>query len=1407
MSDVTPQLREAIRTIQALRARVAALQADRAPPIAVVGMSCRLAGAEDPAALWELLAAGRDAVRRVPPDRWDAEAWFAADPDAPGRIAFREGGFLPDVDGFDHTLFGIAAREAEGMDPQHRLLLELAWAALEDAAIRPDGLGGSATGVFLGVNGGDHALAVLGAPERVGTHALAGAVGSIAAGRIAYALGLTGPAMVVDTACSSSLVAVHLAVQALRRGECGMALAGGVHLMLAPNVSVALSRARMMAPDGRCKAFDAAADGFGQGEGGGLVVLKRLADAEAAGDRILAVIAGSALNQDGRSAGITAPNQRAQEAVIRAALADAGVAPDAVDAIEAHGTGTALGDPLELHALAAVHRGRTRPLPVGSVKTTIGHTAAAAGVAGLIKAVLMLRHQAVPPVVHFRRLNPHVSLEGVPVTVPTALEAASLDCVGVSSFGFSGTNAHVVLRAGPPVSPPAAAAPSASWPGLPRPSTTSPHAAPPSASWPGLSRPSTTSLHEAPQVVDGPPSPAMTQGRDGRPSPAMTQGRAPTTMGPTTTQDTVPTLLLSARTPEDLAALVAAYRSRFAAGLSFADACHTAWRGRPRFAWWVAVTDPDQLATAIPRQGPPPEAEPPPARIADLPRTIFTRRHFPRVTVASSDVTGFPGRVLDTPSADRQLECVLDRARLPWLEDHQVQGRVIVPGAVMIAVMLAIAPGPALARIRFVEPVVLEDGAIRLVALARPDGSVSVTSRDGAGWITHATAQAEPEAGMSAGAPTARASPAPFGAPMLDRPAWIAHLAALGITIGPSFQAITRLSPGPRSVATLDDSVLPEPVGGPFHPALLDAVLQVAGGTLPAEPVLPIGIDRLALHAPLRGALEVVAERDGEAIGLQVTSDGRPVATIEGLRVQRLAESLPPRIAALTWRAAPRAEDGDVDDRASVSLAPASREVVDGRPSPAMTRGGVPPTMTRGGGAGASSALAAAAPHAGPAVFHVAPDGANLGEALALLRQAIPASRPVAFVTRGATPPVSDPGSAAFLGLASALAAEHPDRGIRAIDLALGTPDAALDAELARPDADPVVALRPEGRFVPRLVPAPPARGTLRLSGTVLITGGFGGIGRHTAAWAAARGAEAILLVGRTRGDLPAGLPGNVPAHAVACDIGAPDALPALRAALAPLPPLRTVIHAAGVLRDGLIEHLTPEDFARVLAPKLAGARTLHALTRDLPLDHFLLFGSVASLIGAAGQANYAAANAALDAFAGWRRAQGLPATSIAWGRWAGTGMAATLSDAQSARVSARGLPAMPPDRALAALDAAELSGEAVVMVAALDPVRLAAAAPPVFADLLPAAAEPDAPLPEQVAALVAQILGQPAAPGQPLVACGLDSLMAMDLRNRLNRRFGLALGLADLMGGADLDALIAAVEQAGGTEVEEMVL
>ncbi len=333
-------------------------------PLAIVGMGCRIpGGVEDPDQFWELLRSGRDAISEVPADRWDIDAYFDPDPDAPGKMSARSGGFLASVGQFDPAFFGIAPREALTMDPQQRLLLEVTWEALEHAGIAADRLAGSATGVFVGICNSDHFHRVMGrGVDSIDAYLASGNAHSVAAGRISYCLGLQGPALSIDTACSSSLVAMHVACRSLRSGEIRMALVGGVNVMCAPETTIALSRSHMLAPDGRCKTFDASADGFARGEGCGVLVLKRLSDALADGDRVLALVRGSAANQDGRSGGLTVPNGPAQEAVIRAALADAGVAPADIDYVEAHGTGTSLGDPIEVRALAgALGAGRSPP--------------------------------------------------------------------------------------------------------------------------------------------------------------------------------------------------------------------------------------------------------------------------------------------------------------------------------------------------------------------------------------------------------------------------------------------------------------------------------------------------------------------------------------------------------------------------------------------------------------------------------------------------------------------------------------------------------------------------------------------------------------------------------------------------------------------------------------------------------------------------------------------------------------------------------------------------------------------------------------------------------------------------------------------------------------------------------------
>ncbi|MBW4633665.1 MAG: type I polyketide synthase [Iphinoe sp. HA4291-MV1] len=466
ISDRIDNLSSSQRLLLALkeaRTKLEAVERSSTEPIAIIGMGCRFpGGAHDPDTFWSLLHNGVDAMVEVPRDRWDINAYYDPDPDAQGKMYTRRGGFLQQVDQFDPLFFGISPREAMSMDPQQRLLLEVSWEALERAGIAPNYLAGSRTGVFIGIGQNDYAQLQLnsGDPTRISVYDGTGNGFCFASGRLSYVLGLQGPSIAIDTACSSSLVAIHQACKSLRTGECDLALTGGVQLMLSPEVHIFLSRSHALSIDGCCHSFDAAANGFARGEGCGIIVLKRLSDAQANGDNILALIRASAINHDGPSSGLTVPNGSAQQALIRQALKSAKIEPFEVNYIEAHATGTSLGDPIEIRALGAVFgegRSPENPLIVGSVKTNIGHLESAAGIAGIIKVLLSLQHNEIPPHLHFEQPNPYINWDEMPVVVSKSpmlwFSGEKRRMAGVSSFGMSGTNAHIVLEEAPVLEP------------------------------------------------------------------------------------------------------------------------------------------------------------------------------------------------------------------------------------------------------------------------------------------------------------------------------------------------------------------------------------------------------------------------------------------------------------------------------------------------------------------------------------------------------------------------------------------------------------------------------------------------------------------------------------------------------------------------------------------------------------------------------------------------------------------------------------------------------------------------------------------------------------------------------------------------------------------------------------------
>ncbi|WP_159719014.1 type I polyketide synthase, partial [Geminicoccus flavidas] len=843
MADKTlTPLQQAALALRRMRSRVDMLEEAARAPIAVIGLACRYpGGADDGERLWQNLVRGVDATCEIPADRWDVDAHYDPRPGVPGKMYTRRGGFVDRVDEFDAQFFRIAPRDAIGIDPQQRLLLQTVWHALEDAGLPPPSLQGRKVGVFLGISTNDYSnllsKTAFGSSSNAG--AGAGNAASVASGRISYTFDFQGPCVAVDTACSSSLVATHLAVQALRNGECELAVVAGVNLMLAPDITVNFCQARMLSPDGRCKTFDASADGYARAEGCGVVILRRLADAGA--DRVRAVIAGSAINQDGRSAGLTAPSGPAQEAVIRAAVANAGLTPAEVDAIEAHGTGTGLGDPIEMHALAAVFRERNRPLFVGSIKSNMGHAEAAAGVGGLIKAVLMAERGQIAPSLHFDRLNPHIDLNGVDIRIPVAAQAIPPRAVGVSSFGFSGTNAHIVVT--PPPAPDLRNEPEIPAGHVPRLLI--------SARTPDALAELVTAYR---RLLDANPSSFP----DVCHSAATGRARLP--------------WWICVERPEDLANAEPQHGRH-------PDLDPQPGRRLPlphypfeRQRYWI-------------------DTSPAPAAVA--------------VTALPKGSHPLLGRRLHLPfSEERRFETSLyaiDPA-MPWLAEHRVLDQVVLPAASLVELLHAADPDKEIRDLDLLLPIRLPDQpSLHLQLILAADGSARIVSWNAADEaakpVLHARAKLADPVAPPAGHPSAGGgTPVPLAA-------FFAELERRGIAYGPAFRGLRDLRRiGLGEVAA--GLALPEEAGAAdgftLHPALLDAALQAVAAALPADDsgatIIPARLARARLlRRPGAGlTVHATARQEGASIlaELMLTDAEGLVAFLAGLEFRPISAAM-----------------------------------------------------------------------------------------------------------------------------------------------------------------------------------------------------------------------------------------------------------------------------------------------------------------------------------------------------------------------------------------------------------------------------------------------------------------------------------------------------------------------------------
>ncbi|MGA5820362.1 type I polyketide synthase [Kitasatospora sp. NPDC094028] len=1537
----TSTLKRAYVTIERLQRRIEAYERAASEPIAVVGLGCRFpGGVVDADSYWRILTEGIDAVSEIPADRWDVDDFYSAEPRRPGRMSTRWGGFLDRIDRFDHEFFGISRREALVMDPQQRLTLEVVWEALENAGQAPAELAGSSTGVFLGVCSNDFATEYLTGPAAATAYASTGSAHSIVTGRVSYVLDLRGPSVATDTACSSSLVAVDQACRSLRSGDCDLAISGGVNAIVSPLPSISFSQfPGMVAPDGRCKTFDASANGYVRGEGCGIVVLKRLSDAERDGDQVLAVIRGGAVNQDGRSSGITAPNGAAQRDVLRRALRTAGVAAEEVSYVEAHGTGTTLGDPIEVEALAEVYgRPQGAPVYLGSSKTNLGHLEAASGVAGLIKVVLSLSRGAIPGNVHFTRLNPHISFDGTTFAVPTGLTPwpapEGRRAAGVSSFGFSGTNAHLIVAQAP-----ARTAPEAD--------TVRP------ASVLALSARSGTALaaladrYRERLTTDAatPPADLCYSANTGR---SHFRHR----------------LAVTGATRHELAEAL----GDFAAGRAGERLAHgQAGGGEAVFLFTGQGPQRPGMARALY------ETQPTFRRVLDtcdeLLRPVLER---PLLSVIHPEDPG-SGTVDENTYSQPALfavEYALAQLWRSWgVEPAAVLGHSFGEYvAACVAGMMSLEDGlrlvaergrlmQALAANGSMAVVFAPEMDVAMAVADHPD-TVSIAAVNGPANVAISGVRADVEA-ICAGF-------ARYGVESRQlRITTASHSPLIEPVIGALRAAVEKVAfSAPRIplVANLTGELWPwervpdadywaEHARQPVRFAAGISTLRALGhdtflemGPAPTllglvEDCLPDGHDALLLPSLRRGQddWEVLLSSLGRlyARGADIDWRGfdrdytRAKVTVPGYAFDPTSLGQEPvgrrrdgyRASTVTDEQDGAGPDEDLLYRLDWQPAEAAA------PRAAAVDGPAPTWLVLADGTGVGDALAAAVEEQGARCVRVVPasdyrydreqgtaevrtgTAADLGRLLAELapgeeelrvvhlwsldeaggepasadrllagqeRSCMSAVRAVQalaearstrstrlwLVTRGAAGPdtqASALGQSTLWGLGRSLQQEHAGLWGGLVDLDPQAEPKALAhrllAELAGGDGEDQIALRGEVRHVARLTRAPLAAPTARGFGwrtdaSYLVTGGLSGVGLALARAMVLDGARHLVLVGRT--PLPprhawAARTGDSPvAQRVAavreleslgasvtvapCDVSDEDAVRELLARhdAEGRPPIRGVLHAAGIGAVTPLRELQLDDLEAQFKPKAAGAWILDRLLADRPLDFFVLCSSASSLLSSPFVAGYAAANAFLDSLAQRRRAQGRPALSINWGIWAQTGMAlrgpeasgglgggmGTLRPEQAARIfltllrqETAQVAVLPTDWATWGHRYQQASGSALLSELTQQPDRPASAraaaarTAAVRASALPTRDELLALAPaERVAALTAQLSlsatatlraqGDGVVADRPLIDLGLDSLMAVELRNEIEGRLGTSLPISVFLEGATVRAL-----------------